>query len=216
MLHLRKKSGTAVAAGIVLGMLGTGSGIAAQIDLIHVTDRDDGYKIVFDAVIDAPASRVHKVLVDFANIGKINPDITDVSVGVAPTGRGEPRVRSVIESCVLFFCRHLVQVEDVTEPDPNTIVTTIVPGAGDFRSGSTLWRLTAEGPCTRTRLHYEATRVAGFWIPPLIGPWAVKSKMREQLEYSILAVERLAKPDPGSLAASPPAPGARAGAAELC
>jgi hypothetical protein len=208
MFQLPKKSSTAVVAGILLGILATGSGIAAQIDAIHVTDRDDGYKIVFDAVIDAPPSRVRKVLVDFANIGKINPDVTDVSVNLAPTGRGEPRVRSVIESCVLFFCRQLVQVEDVTEPDANTIVTTIVPGAGDFKSGSTLWRLTAEGPCARTRLHYEATRVTDFWVPPLIGPWAVKSKMREQLEYSILAVERLANPNAGALVASPPAPGA--------
>ena len=212
MLPLRKNSSAAVVAGTLLGMLGTGGGIAAQIDAVTVTDRDDSYKIVFDAVIDAPPSRVHKVLVDFANIGKINPDVTDVSVDVAPTGRGEPRVRSVIESCVLFFCRQLVQVEDVTEPDANTILTTIVPGAGDFKSGSTLWRLTAEGPCIRTRLHYEATRVAGFWVPPLIGPWAVKSKMREQLEYSILAVERLANPNAGSSAASPPA----SGAAGLC
>ena len=208
MLHLSKKSRTAVAAGILLGMFGSGGGIAAQIDAIRVTDRDDGYRIVFDAVIDARPFRVRKVLVDFANISKIDPDVTGVSVGIAPTGRGGPRVRTVIESCVLFFCRQLVQVEDVTEPDANTIVTTIVPGAGDFKSGSTVWRLTAEGPCTHTRLHYEATRVANFWIPPLIGPWAVKSKMREQLEYSILAVERLANPNAGSLAASPPAPGA--------
>jgi len=214
MLPLRKKSLAAMAAGILLGILGAGGGIAAQIDAINVTDRDDGYRIVFDAVIDAPPSRVHKVLVDFANIGKINPDVTDVSVGIAPTGRGEPRVRSVIESCVLFFCRQLVQVEDVTEPDSHTIVTTIVPDAGDFKSGATLWRLTAEGPCTR--LHYEATRATNFWIPPLIGPWAVKSKMREQLEYSILAVERLANPNAGSLAASPSAPGANAKAPGLC
>ena len=188
MLLSRKKWDMTVAAGVLLGILGTGTAIAAQIDAIHVTDRDDGFEIVFDAVIDAPAREVRRVLGDFARMGKINPDITAVSIDVAPGGA--ERVRSVIESCVLFFCRHLVQVEDVTKPDADTIITNIVPGAGDFKSGATLWRLVSEG--LRTRLHYEATRTADFWIPPLIGPWAVHRTMREQLEYSILAIERLA------------------------
>jgi hypothetical protein len=189
MLHLCGKWSIAVAAGVLLGILGGSFGIAAQIDAITVTTHDDGYQIVFDAVIDAPAPQVYKVLGDFARMGKINPDIIAVSVDVAPTGGGA-RVRSVIESCVLFLCRQIVQVEDVVELDTNTIVAEIVPGAGDFKSGSTLWRLTNDGP--RTRLHYEATRVADFWIPPLIGPWAVKRTMTEQLEFSITAIERLA------------------------
>jgi hypothetical protein len=190
MLHLSKKWSMAVAAGVLLGILGSGIGMAAQIDAITVTNRDDGYEIAFDAVLDAPASQVYKVLADFARMGKISPDITDVSIETAPTGLGE-RVRSVIESCVWFFCRKIVQVEDVMKPDANTIITHIVPNAGDFKSGSTLWRLTNDGP--RTRLHYEATRVADFWVPPLIGPWAINRTMREQLELSIVAIERLAR-----------------------
>jgi len=183
-----------VAAGVLPGILGAGIGIAAQIDAITVTNRDDVYMIVFDAVIDAPAPQVYKVIGDFPRIGRINPDIIAVSVAAAPTGRGE-RVRSTIESCVLFLCRQIVQVEDVVTLDANTIIADIVPGAGDFKSGSTLWRLTSEGP--RTRLRYEATRIADFWIPPLIGPWAVKRTMREQLEFSIMAIERLTNRNSG-------------------
>ena len=179
----------AVAAGALLGILGAGFGIAAQIDAITVTHRDDGFKIAFDAVVDAPTQQVYAVLADYARLGKLNPIITAISVDVAPTGRGE-RVRSVIKACVWFFCRQIVQVEDVTEPDANTIVAHIVPGAGDFESGSCFWRVTNEGP--RTRLHYEATRVAGFWIPPLIGPWVIRRTVREQLETSIVVLERLA------------------------
>lgn len=200
MLHLWRKRGTAAAAGILLGILGRGIGIAAQVDAVTVTDRDDGFSIVFDAVVDAPAPQVYKVLVDFARIGKLNPTITAVSVDATPTGRGD-RVRSVIESCVWFFCRQIVQVEDVTKPDANTIVANIVPGAGDFKSGSCLWRVTKEGP--HTRLHYEATRVADFWIPPVIGPWAIRRTMREQLEFSVMALERLANRKPVQAAPSP-------------
>jgi hypothetical protein len=199
MLHVQSKWCMVVPAGVLLGILGAGIGIAAQIDGISVTHHDDAFKIEFDAVVDAPAQQVYAVLADYASLGKLNPAITAISVEVAPTGRGE-RVRSVIKTCVWFFCRQIVQVEDVMESDPNTISARIVPGAGDFESGSFFWRLTDEGP--RTRLHYEATRVAGFWIPPLIGPWAIKRTLREQLESSIVLLERLAS-SPGNPQAAP-------------
>lgn len=184
-----------MATGVLLAALGAGMGIAAEVRAVTVSHRDDAFKIEFDAVVDAPAKRVYAVLADYARLGKLNPAITAMSVEATPTGHGD-RVRSVIESCVLFFCRQIVQVEDVVEPDPNTISARIVPGAGDFKSGSCFWRVTGEGP--RTRLHYEATRVADFWIPPLIGPWAIKRTMREQLEFSVMTLERLANPNPGS------------------
>ncbi len=194
MSHMRTKWHLAVEALILPGILTASVGMAAQIDAITVTNRDDAYMIAFDAVLDAPAPQTFKVIGNFQRMGKINPDIIAVSVDATPTGRGD-RVSSTIESCVLIFCRQIVQVEDVVALDGNTIIADIVPGAGDFKSGSTLWRLTSVGP--RTRLRYKATRVADFWIPPLIGPWAVKRTMREQLEISIMAIERLANQGPG-------------------
>ena len=189
MLQVTRKCYRVVPAGVLLGILWAGFGMGAQIEGITVTHRDDGFKIALDAVVDAPAQQVYEVLADYASLGKLNPAITAISVEAAPTGRGK-RVRSVIKTCVWFFCTQIVQVEDVMESEPNTISARIVPGAGDFESGSFLWRMTDEGP--RTRLHYEATRVAAFWIPPLIGPWAIKRTLREQFESSIVALERVA------------------------
>ena len=162
---------------------------AAQVNTIEVVDDDKSFRIVFDGVVDAPVLRVRAVLSDYARLGNLNPIIKVLSVESAPAGPGK-RVRSTIETCIWFFCRHLVQVEDVTEPDPGTIAARIVPGAGDFESGSSIWRITGEGD--GTRLHYEATRVAAFWIPPLLGPWAIRRSMREQFEASIVALERYA------------------------
>jgi hypothetical protein len=189
MLHVQKKTIMFALARVLPGILAASVGWAAQVEGITVAHRDDGYKIVFDAVVDAPARQVYEVLADYASFGRLSPVITAMSVEAAPTGRGQ-RVRSVMKTCVWFFCRQIVQVEDVTEPDANTIVAHIVPGAGDFESGSFIWRVTDEGP--RTRLHYEATRVAAFWIPPLIGPWAIRRTVREELESSIVLLERLA------------------------
>jgi len=179
----------AARAAVLLASLGAGSAAAAQLDSVTVSKGEAGLRLEFDAVIDAPEHRVFDVLSDYARFARMNPAIVSMSVAPAPDGRGA-RVRSVLKSCVWFFCKTVVTVEDVTEPDGRTIVSRIVPGQGDFESGSSLWRLTAEG--ARTRLHYEATRVASFWIPPLIGPWMIKRTLREQLEFSLRALERLA------------------------
>ena len=163
--------------------------IAAEINTLTITHHDRGFYMKLDAVVDAPTARVRALLSDYARLGKLNPVITATSVKMAPNGQGD-RVRTVIDGCVWFFCRKIIQVEDVTEPDPSTIIARIVPGAGDFESGQCYWRVTNEG--RRTRLHYEAVRVAGFWIPPLIGPWAIDRTLREQFRSSIATLERLA------------------------
>ncbi|HMA89995.1 MAG TPA: SRPBCC family protein [Burkholderiales bacterium] len=183
------RSLAAAYAAALLASLGAGTAWAAQLDDVTVSKGDAGLRLAFDARVNAPEHRVFEVLSDYARFGRMNPAIVSMSVAAAPDGRGA-RVRSVLKSCVWFFCRKVVTVEDVTQPDSRTIVARIVPNEGDFESGSSIWRLTAEGG--RTRLHYESTRVASFWIPPLIGPWAIKRTLREQLESSLRALEQLA------------------------
>jgi hypothetical protein len=177
----------AAAAGFLLAA--AAPAFAAEVNAIAVSHSGASYTIAFDAVVDAPAPRVYAVLADYARLGKLNPVITAISVEAAPAG-GAERVRSEIKTCIWFFCRKIVQVEEVTESDPGMIRARIVPGTGDFESGSCFWRISGDGP--RTRLHYEATRVAAFWIPPVIGPWAIKRTLHEQLESSIVLLERLA------------------------
>ncbi|MGH8738599.1 MAG: SRPBCC family protein [Burkholderiales bacterium] len=179
----------AASAALVLASLHPACTVAATAALVVVERHGADYTMKFDAVIDALPRRVYQVLTDYSNLIELNPAIVAVSAQAAPGGRGE-RVRIVLESCILLFCRKIVQVEDVVEPDARTILSRIVPGRGDFKSGWTTWRLSAQG--TRTHVRYEASRVPDFWIPPLIGPWAVAQSLREQLEASIPVLERLA------------------------
>jgi len=180
---------TSLSAALLLAALHPACGSAAETGPVVVERHGAAYTASFDALIDAPPRRVHEVLTDFAGLRALNPAIVAVSAKAAPDGRGE-RVRTVLQSCVWLFCRKVVQVEDIVEPDPQTILARIVPGRGDFKRGWSVWRLTAQG--ARTRLHYEASRVPDFWIPPLIGPWAVAHSLRTQLEASIPVLERLA------------------------
>ena len=179
---------TAVSATLLLAAVHARA-TAAQTASVEVEHHGAAFTARFDAVVDAPLSRVYAVLTDFPALPELNPDIVAVSVQLPAGGRGV-RVRSVLKSCIWFFCRKVVQVEDVVEPDAHTIKARIVPGRGDFKSGWSDWRLTEQGG--KTHLHYEARRVPDFWLPPLIGPWAVEHALRSQIEATIPALERLA------------------------
>ena len=170
--------------------LAAGAGSAAQVDSVAVSHRDGRFTVVLAGMVAAPAARVYGVLSDYARLGRLSPDIAAISVEGQPTPQTE-RVRSVLKSCILFVCRSVVQVLDVSRPDPHTIVDRVVPGQGDFAAGSSIWRITNQGP--RTRLHYEATRVTALWIPPLIGTWAIERMLRGQVVSSVSALERLAR-----------------------
>lgn len=162
---------------------------AAEVTALAISRNGDSYRITLDAVVKAPAQSVHAVLADYGRLGALSPVIAEITVQPAPDGRSE-RVRSVLRSCFLFFCKEIVQVEDVTEPDNRTIVARMVSGQSDFIDGHCVWRITDDGD--RTRLHYEATRTIAFWIPPVIGPWIIRQTMREHLESSVAALERVA------------------------
>jgi hypothetical protein len=174
---------------VVLAGLGARAIHAAQVEAVSVEADGTTFHITLDAVVDGAQARVYEVLSDYARLDRMNPSIRSISVGSATGGMGK-RVRSVLEDCVWFFCRRIIQVQDVTEPDPFTIVGHVVPDQGDFAAGSFSWRVTAEG--ARTRVRYEASEVPRFWVPPLIGPWMITKVMRARLTSSVAVLERLA------------------------
>lgn len=163
---------------------------AADVKTLRVFRDKDTYHFTFDAVVDAPVQKVYRLLSDYAHLDRLSPAIVAITVRPMPQGAGQ-RVRSVLRSCFLVFCKDVVEVEDVTRSDGQTIVAQIVPGKGDFEEGYTRWRIQAAG--SRTRLHYEATRKPSFWIPPLLGSWMIKATMRQHLESSVSMLECVLK-----------------------
>jgi len=182
-----------IATACILGATSTaalsGRVNAAEISAVAVSNEAATYHISFDAVADAPAQLVFEQLSDYAHLDRLSSVITSITVEPSPDGKSE-RVRSILRACLFLFCKEIVQVEDVTEPDRQSIVAVVVPGLGDFTSGNCEWHIENAG--ARTRIHYEATRTIAFWIPPIIGSWVIKHTMREQFESSVAALERMA------------------------
>ena len=65
------------------------------------------------------------------------------------------------------------------------------PRFSDFHEVSERWRIRPEG--AQTRMEYNATLVPKFFVPPLIGPWVIKLRIRDSLLSGAETLETLAR-----------------------
>jgi hypothetical protein len=163
---------------------------ALDIAELQVDESGGIYYIKLTAVIDAPAEYVRRVLTDYVHIHRLHPSITKSDILASP-GNGLIRVRTQIFDCALIFCVTLDRVEDVREVSPSRLHTVIVPSLSNFRSGETDWNIDDIGD--RCRITYKARMEPDFIIFPIIGPFIVREKMRDEMISTLKRLECLAR-----------------------
>jgi len=151
-----------------------------------VTLENGVYRIAVDARIEAPPGIVHRRITDYEHLSSINHAIKESRI-IQTFGPDRQRVHSVINACILFFCRRVTQVQDIVKHDADRVEASILPARSDFSYGHALWRLEADGP--DTLMHFSAQLVPSFWVPPLIGPWLFENKIVGELLESAEVIE---------------------------
>lgn len=158
-------------------------------------DREEGaYQVRFEAVVDVPPDRVFALLTDYDRLNRLNPGIVVAKRLEADSAVGD-RVRTVLEGCVLFFCRRMERVEIIQTSNQRLITTRMVPEASDFRSGKTRWQLAAVAEGTRVR--FRGRMVPDFWVPPVVGSWAIESDLRANMRTLVRRLERYGRSEEG-------------------
>jgi hypothetical protein len=147
----------------------------ADILASSVTHADGRYDLAIRAHVDAPRDAVYRAITDYSNLAAINPDI-EVSELLATTPAGVATVRTVINVCILVFCKRVERLQQVTQPDEFSIEAVIIPEGSDFRSGVARWQLASPTAAT-TELQFTETFEPDFWVPPVIGPWLIERKL---------------------------------------
>jgi hypothetical protein len=177
-----------VMAGALFFYVGAvGAAEVLEADVVH---KDGLYTVRFDVRLTAPADKVKRHLTDYGNYAKHAKSIVESTV-LSQAPDGTVRLRLRMRSCVLFFCRETNVVKDISEQADGTIHARIDSQLSDFRESTERWRLFADD-AQHTRLQYNAELTPTFYVPPLIGPWWLKRKMRELLETNIGRFEALA------------------------
>jgi hypothetical protein len=174
---------------LLLALLTAPAGAATILDT-SVTEDDGRYRVAFDVHVEAELGRVRAILTDLERSDELSDAVVEHAL-LEARADGSRRVRFTLRSCVLFFCRDLRKTTDVSGAENGDIVFVTVPADSDFRSGRESWHFEAEG--TGTRLAYRAELEPTFFIPPLIGPWLVKMRIRDELETTAERIEILAR-----------------------
>jgi hypothetical protein len=178
------------AALLLLGWGQTFSLCAAQVVTNDVTQDGGRYHVSFDVRLAAAPDRLKRYLTDYANYASYFDSIRDSTV-LAGTPEMSQRVRLRLRACVLFFCRTVTFVKDITELADGEILAHIEPALSDFQEATERWRISAiDG---HTRLQYRAALVPDFFVPPLIGPWLLKRQIRAVLLSGAAKLEILAQ-----------------------
>lgn len=163
---------------------------AGEVFESHVSREGDHFRVRIDMLIDANLEQVRNLLTDYAHLDRISSSITGSEL--LYSNKPHYRVRVMTESCVVFYCRKLVQVQDVTELTNGLILVMVVPELSDFSYGQNLWRIQAQDG--GTRITYSSDVVPRFWVPPIVGTTLFQHKLLEESRHVIENLERLANP----------------------
>jgi len=180
---------------LVLGCLslaGVSSAVhAADFRSLDVSRDGDSYQVKAQIYLAAPPQAVYAVLTDYEHFTRISGSIIE-SRRVRQLSPAEALVYTDTRFCALFFCRHVKEMQKVTQAPPGDISSTVLPQQSDnVKSGSAVLHLQAEGE--GTLLDWQIRLEPGFWVPPLLGPLLVERSLKAEGRLSAAGVERLAR-----------------------
>lgn len=173
-------------------LLGASIGFGASaggIDNVAVSKDKGQYKISVSSHLDIAQPELRKLLTNYPLVAQSNPAVKSLEV-VSESPAGVTRIKATLKVCVWFYCRQLKQTQDMTLLGNGHLHADIIPSESDFKHGHADWRMMVEGE--GSRLLFSAALTPDFWVPPLIGPYVIKKKMREEAIETVLGLEHLA------------------------
>ncbi len=158
---------------------------AAEILQHDITFKDKHYVLQVEMRVNGPMNKVYAILTDFNHFNTLNNSIKHSQLLFS--NKNISTVEVVAEGCVLLFCKTIKQVQIVTELGGGAIHAITDPDESDMAYGETHWQLTADG--NNTNVKYHSDYVPDFWVPPIIGPAILKSRLVEEAQKTIHGIE---------------------------
>ena len=163
---------------------------AAEMLSIDVAHDDGIYTMNSEIWFDASVAQVYEIFRYWDNSTKFSSAIVE-SRDVEPDAEGRPQFYVKNKGCVLFFCTSFERAGYV-EAEHNVLILAFVdPEISDFHLSNESWRF--EERDGGTVVVYDLEMSPKFWIPPGIGPYMIKRKMRKNGGSAIDRIEVLAQ-----------------------
>jgi hypothetical protein len=184
--------GLSLGAGLGAGPTAVLHAQDARILSVEVTSAAGVYHVNSTAHFSSSLASVYAVLSDYGGLHRLSDIVTESVVLPERAPDGGPRVRTALKGCVLFFCRTVIRVERVQAVQGRIITSHVEPALSDFREGFTEWRFRPL-PGGGTEVTLRMRIVPDFWIPPVVGPPAVRRKLESEGRTTVLEINRLAR-----------------------
>ncbi len=164
--------------------------MAADIRDVDV-DRENGIYSMRSVVhFDATIEQLYEVLIDW-DLSTQFSSIVKESRNVEPDELGRPQYFSRIEACVAFFCRSFDRNGFVETEANEWIRATTDPERSDFHLSNETWTFVDEEQ--GAVVIYELEFKPKFWVPPVIGPFLIKRKLRQDGPEALTRIEAIAQ-----------------------
>jgi len=163
---------------------------AAEMLSIEVEHEKGVYTMNSEVWFDATVEQVYEIFRYWDNSTKFSSAIVE-SRDVAPDTQGRPQFYVRNKGCVLFFCTSFER-RGYVEAELNKVILAFVnPETSDFHLSNESWRfIQRDGG---TVVIYDLEMQPKFWIPPGIGPYLIKRKLRNNGGRAIDRIEVLAQ-----------------------
>jgi hypothetical protein len=163
---------------------------AAEIRSVDVDSVDGRYVMHSEVWLDAGVEAVYSVFLDYDLSVQFSNAIVE-SRNIEPDDSGRRRFYIRNQGCVLKFCASFERYGFI-EHDPYLLISaTIDPETSDFHVSNESWAFRPEGD--GTIVNYAIEFEPKFWVPPVVGPYILKRKLRLHGGGAIDRIESIAR-----------------------
>ena len=174
----------------VLWVLAANSASAADLVSLEVEHEDGRYTMESVAWFDAGIDATYEVFSRWDLSTQFSSAIVEAR-DLAPDELGRPGFYIRNKGCVLFFCKSLVREGYIESQGVHLLQAYTDPGKSDFRFCEESWSFVEEDGGTRVR--YQLKFEPDFWVPPAIGPYMIKRRLRSGGGRAIDRIELIAQ-----------------------
>ena len=163
---------------------------AAEMRSIEVDYVEGRYSLESVVWFNAGVDEMFDVFSDWDLSTKFSSAIVE-SRDLEPDAQGRPGFYIRNRGCILFFCKSIVRQGYVESQGKHLLQAFTDASHSDFRFCEESWEFTLDEGGTSVR--YKLVMELGFWVPPAIGPYMIKRKLRSDGSEALNRIEAIAQ-----------------------
>ena len=182
---------------LTLLVLASSSATAAELRSLDVQYEDGFYTLHSTVWFDAGLAATYQTFSQWDLSEQFSSAVVEAR-DLEPDEQGRPGFFVRNRGCVLFFCKSLTRQGWVERVENEMLRAIADPERSDFKVSNETWTFASADD--GTVITYHLYMQPAFWVPPAIGPYLIKRKLKNEGGRALDRMENLAQERDGSYA----------------